>query len=59
MKRYLLLCGMYDTIGWDAYKGSYSTSDAAIKSLKNETYDWAEIVDTKTQTVVWTEYGEE
>jgi hypothetical protein len=50
---------MYDTFGWDAYKGSYSTSDAAIKALKNETYDWAEVVDTKTQTVVWTEFGEE
>ena len=59
MKRYLLLGGQYDYLGWDAYKGNYSSIDAAIKALKNENCEWAEIVDTKTQTVVWTQFGDE
>lgn len=61
LKRFLVFMGsvFYPCGGWNDFKGDFSSLDEAksfILNAENDwASDWAQIFDTKTRKIVWTE----
>lgn len=57
LKRFLTFCGRnyYPSGGWDDFKGDFEELESAKSFLLEKDNDWAQIFDTETQKIVWTE----
>lgn len=57
LKRFLAFAGRnyYPRGGWDDFEGDFEELESAKSFLLEEQKDWAQIFDTETQKIIWTE----
>jgi len=57
LKRFLAFCGRnyYPNGGWDDFKGDFEEFESAKSFLLEKDNDWAQIFDTETKKIIWTE----